>query len=355
MSDVPIDTTRPVLVTGATGYVAGWIIRRLLEEGVTVHATVRDPSDTAKVGHLVEMGASLPGGIKLFKADLLQPGSFDEAMKGCAIVMHTASPYKLNVDDPQRDLVDPALNGTRNVLEAVSRTETVTRVVLTSSCAAIYGDTADCDDAPGGILTEDVWNTTSSVDHIPYSYSKTAAERAAWDVAEAQDRWRLVVMNPAGIYGPSVGGPIPTSESFNLVRQIAGGEFKSGAPHLETGKVDVRDVAEAHLRGAFLPDAEGRHILAEKAGTILEMGAAISAAYPDAPVPRRTMPKWLIWLIGPMVNKALTRKTVTRTIGHHWRADNSKARNPLGLTFPKTDKDLVEMYEQKRESWPLAK
>lgn len=355
MSDFTVDTSRPVLVTGATGYLAGWIVKQLLEAGVTVHATVRDPSNHAKVGHLIEMGTKLPGELTLFKADLLEPNSFDAAMAGCGIVFHTASPYILSVADPQRDLVDPALKGTRNVLESVNRTDTVTRVVLTSSCAAIYGDTGDCADAPGGILTEEIWNTTSSIDHIPYSYSKTVAERAAWEMANAQDRWRLVVMNPAGIYGPSVGGPIPTSESFNLVRQIAGGDFKSGAPHLETGKVDVRDVAEAHLRGAYLPDAEGRHILAEKAGTIIDMGAAISAAYPDAPVPRRTMPKWLVWLIGPMVNKALTRKTVSRTIGHSWRADNSKAQKSLGLTFSDSDKGLVEMYEQMRDAGVFTK
>jgi len=93
------------------------------------------------------------------------------------------------------------------VLDAVNRTESVERVVLTSSCAAIYGDVADCAAAPGGVLTEEVWNTSSSLEHVPYSYSKTVAERAAWEMAGAQDRWRLVVINPAGIYGPSAGGP----------------------------------------------------------------------------------------------------------------------------------------------------
>ena len=346
MVEFKIDPSKTVLVTGATGYVAGWIVRGLLEAGANVNATVRDPNNAAKVGHLTRMGDELPGTLKLFKADLMHEGAFDEPMQGCAIVIHTASPYTISVADPQKDLVDPALVGTRNVLGSVNRIESVERVVLTSSCAAIYGDSADCADAPGAILTEEVWNTTSSLDHNPYSYSKTLAERAAWEMAEAQDRWRLVVMNPGGIYGPAVDGPVSSSESFNIVRQVGGGDFKSGVPHFESPKVDVRDVAEAHLRGAYLPEAMGRHILFEKPGSLMDMADAIRAKYPDAPLPTKTLPKWLIWLVGPMVNKAMTRKFVTRGVGHEWRGDNSKSKRELGITYRSSDVGIVEMHEQ---------
>ncbi len=346
MTEFKINTDKPVLVTGATGYVAGWIIHDLLEAGVEVNATVRDPNNAAKVGHLTRMGEELPGTLTLFKADLLQDGAFDEAMQGCGIVFHTASPYTLSVADPQKDLVDPALNGTRNLLGSVNRSESVERVVLTSSCVAVYGDNADCAKAPNGILTEAVWNTSSSLDHNPYGYSKTLAERAAWEMADAQDRWHLVVINPAGIYGPAVGGPVPTSESFNLIRQIGGGDFKTGVPHYESGKVDVRDVAEAHLRGAYLPDAQGRHMLFEKSGSLLGMADAIRAKYPDAPLPTKTLPKWLLWLVGPLVNKAMTRRFVSQNIGIEWRADNSKSQRELGISYRSTDDGVVEMHEQ---------
>ncbi|MEO1001420.1 MAG: NAD-dependent epimerase/dehydratase family protein, partial [Pseudomonadota bacterium] len=159
------DTSAPVLVTGATGYVAGWIVRRLLEEGFAVHAAVRDPENAEKTAHLTAMAAELPGTLQLFRADLLEPGSYGAAMAGCGVVFHTASPFSTNVADPQRDLIDPAVKGTENVLASVNETESVTRVVLTSSCAAIYGDAADCAAAPNGTLTEEIWNTTSSVDH----------------------------------------------------------------------------------------------------------------------------------------------------------------------------------------------
>ena len=180
MPDPVYETSAPVLVTGATGFVAGWLVKRLLEEGFTVHAPVRDPASQTKVGHLTALAETLPGALKLFKADLLTPGSYSEAMAGCGVVFHTASPFTSKITDPQRDLVDPALKGTQNVLTSANETASVTRVVLTSSCAAIYGDTRDVAKAPNATLTEAQWNETSSLDHQAYSYSKTVAERAAW-------------------------------------------------------------------------------------------------------------------------------------------------------------------------------
>lgn len=125
-------------------------------------------------------------------------------MAGCELVMHTASPFLLQgVTDAQESLVRPALEGTRNVLDSVNRTESVKRVVLTSSVVAIYGDARESRDVPGGVFTEDQWNTTSSVDHQPYSYSKTVAEQEAWKYQKAQNRWDLVTIHPGLVLGPS--------------------------------------------------------------------------------------------------------------------------------------------------------
>jgi len=151
-----INKSQPVMITGATGYVAGWAVKRLLEEGLTVHSPVRDPENPEKLKYLNELAENTPGEIKYFKADLLDDGSYAEAMAGCQIVFHTASPFKVNVVDPQKELVDPAQLGTRNVLEEVNRTPSVKRVVLTSSCAAIYGDNTDLNKTPNGIFTEEI-------------------------------------------------------------------------------------------------------------------------------------------------------------------------------------------------------
>jgi len=345
MSKFAVDQSKPVLVTGATGYVAGWIVQRLLEEGVTVHAAVRNPGDSRKIRHLEELAAKLPGTLRFFKADLLDNGSFAEAMAGCAIVFHTASPFTLNVRDPQKELVDPALLGTRNVLESANRTPSVKRVVLTSSCAAIYGDNADQAAAPNGVFTEEVWNTSSSLDHVPYSYSKTLAEREAWDIAGRQTGWDLVVVNPSLVIGPGV-NPHGTSESFNIVRQMGDGRMKAGVPDLGLGAVDVRDLAEAHLRAAYLPQAKGRNIISGHNTSLLGIAKALLPKFEAYPVPRRTLPKWLVWLAAPIVDKATTRQYVSRNVGYSWTADSSKSVRDLGMAYRPLENSIRDMFQQ---------
>jgi len=348
-----VPTHAPVLVTGATGYVAGWLVKRLVEAGVTVHAAVRNPQDTAKLAHLQAMTDTGPGTVKFFAADLMQPGSYAAAMAGCEMVFHTASPFTMKVKDPQRDLIDPALLGTRNVLEEASRTPSVKRVVLTSSCAAIYTDAADCADAPGGVLTEAVWNTTASLAHQPYSYSKTLAEQEGWRLAKTQSQWQLVVLNPSLVMGPGT-QPNPSSESFSIVRQLGDGTLRAGAPRAGFGVVDVRDLAQAHLAAAFTPGAEGRHIISGHNTDLLAIGQVLLPRYGAGfPLPRRALPKWLVWLVAPL--SGLTRTFVARNVNHVWLADNCKSREALGVTYRPLQESMNDMFAQMIESGHFAK
>jgi nucleoside-diphosphate-sugar epimerase len=341
-----IDMTKPVLVTGATGYVAGWIVRRLLEDGITVHAAVRDPANAERLKFLDALAAETPGSIEYFRADLLEEGSYKEAMQGCELVFHTASPFTLVVEDPEKDLIEPAQLGTRNVLETANRTASVKRVVLTSSCAAIYGDNADIEAIDRDRFTEADWNFSSSLDHQPYSFSKTLAEREAWKIAEAQDRWDLVVINPSFVLGPGV-NPFATSESFTLLKQFGNGAMKTGIPAFYIGAVDVREVADAHLKAAFTPSARGRYITSAHNTSFAEFGEILREHFGDAyPFPKRTLPKWLVWLMGPMVDKSLSRRMVTRNVGHPWRADNSKSIDELGISYRPLEISLIEMFQQ---------
>ncbi|XBQ16024.1 MAG: NAD-dependent epimerase/dehydratase family protein [Oceanicaulis sp.] len=336
----------PVMVTGATGYVAGRLIERLLELGLTVHATVRDPANEEKRAALDALAARSAGEIRYFKADLENPEDFDAPMAGCRVVFHTASPFRLDIKDAKRDLVDPAVNGARNALGAANRTQSVERVVLTSSCAAIYGDNADLADAPGGVLTEDVWNTSSTLGHQPYSFSKTEAEREAWRIADAQDRWRLVAVNPSFVIGPAI-DPGAGSESLSLISRIGNGALKTGVPHLEIGAVDVRDVAEAHIRAGFLPGAEGRHIVSARTTRLMEIAEILRARFGgDYPLPKAELPKWMVWLVGPMADPTLTRRMVSRNVGWPFRADNTKSRASLGMEYRAIEPGLEEMFAQ---------
>lgn len=348
-----VDTSAPVLVTGATGYVAGWIVRDLLAAGAVVHAPVRDPDDPDKVRHLVDLARDLPGDIRFFKADLLEDGSYAQAMQGCAIVFHTASPFTVNVKDPQAQLIGPAVDGTRNVLEEASRCASVRRVVLTSSCAAMYTDAADCAAAPGGRLTEAVWNETASLDYQPYSLSKTLAERAAWDIAGRQADWELVVVNPSLVIGPAISAA-PTSESFNIVRKLGNGTMKAGAPRVGFGVIDVRDLAQAHLAAAFNPGVAGRHIVSAHDTNLLELGLALGPTYGDRfPLPCRALPKWLVWAVAPAVG--LTRRFVARNVDVPWKADSSKARRDLGLTCRPLRESMEDMFQQMIDAGQFGK
>jgi len=341
-----IDKTKPVLVTGATGYVASWLVKRLLEEGLTVHAAVRNPNKKEKVVHLDKIAEKSKGRIKYFQSDLLEKGSYTEAMKNCELVFHTASPFTSVVEDPQRDLIDPAVKGTQNVLETANQTPAVKRVVVTSSCAAIYTDAIECQNAPGGMLTEDVWNTTSSLEYQPYSYSKTMAEKKAWEIADKQNQWDLVTINPALVMGPPLNPQATTSESFNILKQMGDGTFKSGAPKLGIGFVDVRDVAEAHFRAGFMPDAHGRYITAGYSTNFYEMARTLLPKFGNEyPLPKSVAPKWLLMLIGPMLNKSLSRKFIRNNVNVEWKADNSKIKNELGMTFRPIKETMEDAFQ----------
>lgn len=352
MTTFPTDA--PVLVTGATGYVAGWLVKELLDAGLTVHAAVRDPERRKKTGHLQDIAENSPGTLRLFRADLLEDGSYAEAIAGCSVVFHTASPFTTTVRDPQRELIDPAVKGTRNVLETAARTPSVKRVVVTSSCAAIYTDAIDCSKAPGGKLTEEVWNTTASLDYQPYSYSKTLAEQEAWKITEAQDQFKLVTVNPSLVIGPAL-NPRPTSESFNIIRQMGDGTMKRGAPKLGLGVVDVRDLAKAHMEAGFREDAKGRHIVSGHNTNILELCKVLVEKYGDRyPIPRQSLPKWIVWLAGPIAG-GISRKFVTNNVDVKWRADNSKSKRALGVTYRPMKVSMEEMFQQMIDAGAFGK
>lgn len=340
-----IDQTKPVLVTGATGYVAGWLVKKLLETGLTVHAAVRNPENKAKVAHLDAIAAASPGKIRYFKSDLLEPGSYAEAMAGCELVYHTASPFVTEVQDPQRDLIDPAVKGTANVLETATQTPSVKRVVVTSSCAAIYTDAIDTQRAPQGMLTEDIWNTTASLDYQPYSYSKTLAEQKAWELA-GQASWDLVTINPSLVLGPPLNPRSVTSESFNILKQLVDGTLRMGGPKMGLGLVDVRDVAEAHYRAGFRPEAQGRYITSAHNTDLLELAQALMPKYGDRfALPSRALPKWLFLLIGPFTSKLLTRRFIRNNVNIPWKADNRKIKTELEMSFRPLNETMEDSLE----------
>ncbi len=324
---------KPLLVTGAAGYLASWVVQQLLADGYTVHGTVRSLDDGDKVQHLRKLQQQYPERLQLFEADLLKPRSFDAAMHDCSVVIHTASPYFLDKPkDIQRQLVQPALDGTLNVLSSVERTPGVTRVVLTSSIVALYNDTRDLSQVAEHLVREADVNTNTDERHNSYAYSRTVAEQAAWTQQRKQQRWSLITLHPGAIFGPSQ-STRADGTSVGMMVQYLNGSFRTGVPRLTLGLVDVRDVAQAHVKAAVLPQACGRYIVVGQSIQQLEMAKMMrvkEAGLPDK-LPRGEVLKALLWLIAPLVG--LQRDYVMRNVGYPIRFDNRRSQTELGVVY----------------------
>lgn len=349
-----ISKTSPILVTGANGYVASWLVKLLLEEGWHVHGTVRNPDDDKKVGHLKKIAANSPGKLTLFKADLLKDGDFHAAMQGCELVYHTASPFiARGLKDPVKELIEPALSGTRNVLNSVNRTPSVKRVVLTTSVVAIYGDAVDILQIPSGRFDESHWNFSSSETHQPYNYSKKVAEEAAWEMVKKQNRWDLVAINP----GIILGAPLTSasqSESLAMLKDIGSGLMIFGAANLEWGVVDVRDVAKGHRQAGLLPQAKGRHILVSDSITFLGMANVLRKHFGENYFfPRFNAPKFALWLVSPILG--LDRKFIKNNVGYPLKFDNSYAKKDLQMEFRPVAQTIIEHFQQMLEQGVVKK
>ena len=253
--DLELDTREPfaqpgdvVVVTGATGFVAGHVIRELTAKGFQVRGTVRNLTDTAKTQHLKTLFPDL----ELYEADLLEDGSFQECCRGARFVIHCASPFQYVVQDPENDLVEPAVKGTINVLRSARLAGGVRRVVLTSSTAAVM--TLEPPSDSSYLWSEDDWNVDTTLEDNPYRYSKTLAEQAAWlwmascynshdygiaggfedptQVRAALESggqkydvsFDLVVINPSFVTGPSLSARTD-GESTKLIKEMLEGVY----------------------------------------------------------------------------------------------------------------------------------
>jgi len=293
----------PICVTGVSGFLAGEIVKQLYARGFTnIRGTTRDKS---KYGYLIEIFPKL----QLYNADLLVDGSFDEAIHGCEIVFHTASPFFMSSPNWQKDLIEPALEGTKNVLRSVDRAGTVKRVVLTSSVAAVAGVNKSVE---GYVFSEKDFNSEAIPEKEPYRYSKYIAEKAAWDLNEGKP-WKLVTICPSFIMGPVLSSRADAT-SIKLIKSILEGDKKeTGAPPICIGRVDLRDVARAHIEGAIRESAHGRYIISSNEGiTELELCNVIR----DHPV---------------LAKYPIPTHESAPFAGYRLKIDTSKAKNELGV------------------------
>jgi nucleoside-diphosphate-sugar epimerase len=325
-----------VLVTGGSGFVGSHCILQLLAEGHTVRTTVRSKRREGDVRAMLAQGGAdaHTDRLSFFEADLERDDGWAEAAAGCEYVHHVASPFPAGLPKHEDELIIPAREGALRVLRA-ARTAGAKRVVLTSSFAAIgYGH------APtGATLDETSWSDATSPTIAAYPKSKTLAERAAWDFVEKEGKGlELAVVNPVGIFGPALAKD--TSTSILLVQRLMSGAMP-GLPKLWFGVVDVRDVADLHLRAMRDPAAKGERFLAVSGDfmTVKEIAMALKARLGERArkVPTRELPSFLIRLAA-MRDPAL--RAITPELGKKKNATGDKARRLLGWS-PRAREEAV--------------
>ncbi|MGC2775776.1 MAG: aldehyde reductase [Bradyrhizobium sp.] len=324
-----------VLVTGGSGFIAAHTILQLLAAGHRVRATLRSLDRQGEVlAMLTRGGATGTGSLSFHAADLTRDDGWAEAAAGCDYVLHIASPVPAHVPKDENELIVPAREGTLRVLR-VARDAGARRVVVTSSFAAIgYGHAGR-----RRPFDETDWSRLDGPGVHPYTKSKTLAERAAWDfIAREGGALELATVNPVAVLGPVLGPDVSTS--IAIVRALLSGRVLA-APRINFGLVDVRDVADLHLRAMTAPGAKGERFLAMAGPSVslLEIAQVLRRRMGVAGqrAPRHELPDWLARVLGLAVPQL---RAVLPLLGRYCEANADKARRLLGWT-PRASEDAI--------------
>jgi len=323
-----------VLVTGGSGFVGSHVILQLLAAGHAVRTTVRSPLREPAVRAMLKDAGADPGDrLCFFVADLESDAGWREAVSGCDFVIHVASPMPAAAPKTEDELIIPARDGVLRVLKA-ARDAHVSRVVFTSTCGAIYyGHPPQL--AP---FDETSWTNVDGGEMSSYVKSKALAERAAWDFMAAEGgALELSVVNPSGIFGPVLGPDF--SSSIELVKRLMNGG--PGCPQLYFGVVDVRDVADLHVRAMTAPAARGERFIAVSgdAMSMVEIAKVLRARLGSSArnVPTRALPNWLVRTVA-IVDPRM--RQLVPLLGHIRNATSAKAERLLGWK-PRPREDAI--------------
>ncbi|AEV98076.1 epimerase [Niastella koreensis] len=312
-----------VLVTGGSGFIASYCIIELLKKGYRVKATLRSLNRVADVKQMLSVGGIRDfENLSFVQVDLSQENGWMEAAKGCTYVIHPASPTPNVAAKHEDEFIIPAVNGVLFVLRA-AKAAGVKRVVLTSAFGAIGMGTDK--KSP---YTEEDWSDLTQ-DMPPYQKSKTLSEKAAWEYIAGEGKGlELAVVNPVGVLGPVLGSDY--SHSIQTIHQMLKGALK-GVPRIRFVYVDVRDVADLHVKAMINPAANGQRFLATSgnAVTVLDIANMLRAGLGANAnkVPAKELPNWLIRAIALFNPKV---RLVVPHLGMVKEASHKKASLLLG-------------------------
>ena len=333
-------TNKPVLVTGASGFIAIHCIIQLLEQGYSVRGTLRSMPRESELRSTLAKFVQADDRLTFVQADLLDDAGWAEAVRGCDFVLHVASPFPMEAPKNENDLIRPAKEGTLRVLRAAAENG-VKRVVLTSSVAAIAAGHPDCNTH----FDESDWSLPDSPTIDPYPKSKTLAESAAWDFMKNLPQGHpleLAVINPGYVLGP-----LPDTHqrtSGELIQQLMGGKLP-GLARVQFSAVDVRDVAAAHLAAMIIPEAAGQRFACVNEQFWLYQAAEILKKHFSArgyKIPTMILPSWLVRVVAIFLPAA---RAVVNTIDRETFIDSTLIRKTLQWKPRSLEQTLVDMAE----------
>jgi dihydroflavonol-4-reductase len=330
----PQAEAKTVLVTGGSGFLGGWCAVEALRRGHRVRTTVRDLARESEVRAVISSQVDAGDRLAVLAADLRDDDGWAQAVEGCDRVLHVASPFPPTQPKDPDELIVPAREGTLRVLRAALEAG-VGRVVVTSSVAAVSG----ARERPARPLTEEDWSDPDNPRLTPYARSKTIAERAAWDLVRERDEpGRLATVNPGAILGPALSDDL--SYSLEVIERLLRG--MPGVPRIGFSFVDVRDVADLHLRAMAAPEAGGERFIA--GGPFLWMSevAAVLREHlgeAAAKVPERTVPNLLVRAMG-IADPGI--RSVVRQLGRKTEVSSEKAETRLGWSPRPVEETIVD-------------
>lgn len=311
-----------VLLTGASGFIAKHVALKLLNAGYSVRGTLRRMDRAEEVRAALAPYLTEHAGVLTFvQADLESDAGWAEAMAGVSALVHTASPFPIAQPKDPATVIRPAVEGTERVLKAAASAG-VTRVILTSSTVAVLNEAK-----PDTLQDEADWCDIHLPSTTPYAKSKTLAERTAWEIAKARGL-KLTTINPGLVLGPPLDEHY--GSSLGLVERFLKGRDPM-LPPMGIPVVDVRDVAEMHLRALQRPETEGRRYLASSGSmAFVDMGRTLKAAYPTRRIPTREAPKAIVRLLS-IFDASI--KSILPKLGHLERVSNARAVKEMGMEF----------------------
>ena len=325
-------------VTGASGFIGSHVVANLLARGRKVRATVRDAGDPIRVDHLKGLEIAEGGSLKIVEMDLFDEPSVHAAIAGCTDLIHTAAAVRISAKDPQRQIVDPSVVGTQNVISAIDAAGTVERFVHTSSTAAIrpmkWKD--------GQTLTTETWADDATLEDNPYGLAKVLAERIVreWHSDGGDGKPRMVTIHPSVVFGPSM-SKIHLRGSLSFLDALVKRKVPLLIP-IQINIVDVRDVAEAHVRGLTMGENAGRYLTVSGDMQFSEISRVLREGYPSLKTPRFTVPYLVALLAGPLFDKRITRSWARQHLRRKLYWDATPAERELGMTWKGARESILD-------------